>query len=173
MIKLHLGCGPHLFAGWDNLDLSPAPGGIRHDLTKPLLYPDSSVSFIFTEHFIEHLDREVAFSFLCECKRVMKNDAVLRLSTPDLAVLVEDYRLGRINRWSSVWNPKNKCQMLNGGMRLWGHKYVFDLEDLESLIREVGFGKISKKAHSESDFDELKNREKRSYMGDLILEVQK
>lgn len=79
--KLHIGSGPSPIAGWVNIDILPYPGvdhimDVRHGL------PFDSVAFIFAEHFLEHLSLGDGLLFLRECRRALRPDGVLRLSTP-------------------------------------------------------------------------------------------
>lgn len=173
MHKLHLGCGPHLLAGWENVDLEPAIGGVKRDLRQPFPYRSNSVQFIFSEHFIEHLTRREAIRFLSECYRVMTDNGVMRISTPDLETIVSDYRTNKLDRWAQTWKPKNRCQMLNDGLRFWGHQHVYDKEDFELLCQEVGFRVITYASYGHSLHPELRQLERRPFMGDLICEVEK
>ena len=173
MLKLHLGCGPHILKGWENVDLEPAIGGVSRDLRKPFPYPRSSVQFIFTEHFLEHLTRLEAVRFMQECYRVLTPTGVLRISTPNLSTLIADYRKNKIDRWAAVWKPKNACQMLNDGLRFWGHQHVYDSQDLELLIQESGFSIVSYVSYGHSEHPELKSLERRPFHDDLIVEIEK
>lgn len=173
MHKLHLGCGPHLLAGWENVDLEPAIGGVKRDLRKPMPYSSGSVQFIFTEHFIEHLTRNEAQKFLTECYRILADNGVMRVSTPNLETLVNDYKKQKLDRWASVWKPKNACQMLNDGMRFWGHQHVYDKQDFELLCQEVGFRVITYVSYGHSHHPELRHLERRPFMEDLICEIEK
>lgn len=174
-MKLHLGCGPHIKPGWQNLDLEPGFGGIRFDLTRPLPHGDNSADVIFSEHFIEHLTREQAVRFLKECYRVLKPGGTLRLTTPDLLVLVMDYCRQKTDRWKDVWQPKNACQMLNGGMRLWGHQHLFDGNDLELALLEAGFKEhmIINEKWGESAVHSLRGIEVRPFHEEIIVEATK
>src|SRR5688500_68383 len=81
--KLHLGCGPVALPGWLNIDNLPYPGVDRVlDVTAGLPFED--VQFVFAEHFIEHLELDAAMALMRECRRVLRDDGVLRLSTPNL-----------------------------------------------------------------------------------------
>lgn len=181
MLKLHLGCGPHIKEGWENYDLEPGPGGIKWDLRKPLPVDDNSVDFIFTEHFIEHLTRPEAVKFLQECFRALKPGGTLRISTPDLEYIMDQYFSGlNGNRamipWE-VWKPLNPCNMVNEALRSWGHQHVFDRQDLTYALIQAGFPQglsdIKLKAWQESGVPELCGLEVRPYFGDLILEARK
>ena len=51
---------------------------------------DSSIKFVFCEHFIEHVPAQAARQLLREVRRRLRHDGVLRLSTPELAVLADE-----------------------------------------------------------------------------------
>lgn len=175
MIKLHLGCGPHIFPGWQNYDSAPAPGVILHDLRKPLPVPSGTAAFVFSEHFLEHLTQADGLAFLRECYRVLAPGGVLRLSVPNLAVLVADYARGAVIDLPGVWSPITPAQMLNEGMRLWGHEYLYDEEELQIALRVAGFGRESLEwcRHRESRRTELRDLEVRPFLKDLIVEAEK
>lgn len=177
MLKLNLGCGPHTMKGWVNIDLMDHPDIIKHDLSRGLptrFVNKNSVDYIFTEHFIEHIETNKAIALLSECHYSLKPDGVLRLSTPDLAFLVECYRNKETAHWAPTWNPRNACAMMNEGMRLWGHQYLYDKEELEFILKEVvEFREIYWVEHRKSFYKELNGLEVRPYVNDLIVECVK
>jgi predicted SAM-dependent methyltransferase len=138
-MKLQLGCGPYIKEGFINYDLNPGPGGIVHDLTKPLPHPDNSVDLIFSEHFIEHITREQAVGLLKESYRVLKPGGKIRITTPDLRIITKDYLDRKIDRWKGGWEPATPAQMMNYGLTSWGHQFTYDKEELAMAFREAGF----------------------------------
>lgn len=152
-IKLHLGCGPNVMKGWLNYDLNPAEGGIKHDLTRPLPHPDNSVDMCFSEHFIEHITREQAVELLKECHRVLRPGGRLRITTPNLDVLVQDYVNGKIDRWKGGWEPSTPCQMLNYGLTSWGHKFTYNVQELVQVFIEAGFKNPQVVPHEQGVFE--------------------
>lgn len=180
MKKLNLGCGPHAMPGWLNYDIN---GARRMDVVPidlslgQLPHVDESVDFIFSEHFIEHLTREQGLKLLRECYRVMKPGAVMRLSTPDLRDLVKRYRDGELHNMPGVWEPKTPAQMLNEGMRLWGHQFLYDGEELAELFIEAGFDleqDLGERVEwRQSNHEALRGLEVRPDHGDLIVEITK
>ncbi|HCA59066.1 MAG TPA: hypothetical protein DEP46_13920 [Blastocatellia bacterium] len=172
--RLNLGCGDNLLDGWANVDFGGSPGVIEHDLTKPIPLPSGSIQFIFTEHFIEHINREQAQAFLQDCFRLLKKGGVLRISTPNLRRIVDDYLKGPQPEWSDwEWSPETACQMVNGAMRLWGHQFIYDHEELEILLKEAKFDRVERKGWGESDFSDLRGLETREYFDDVIVEAIK
>lgn len=148
MIKLHLGCGPHIIKDFLNYDLGGHPGAIQHDLTTKLPHPDDSVDYIFSEHFFEHITRDQGLYLLKECRRVLKPGCTLRITTPDLKVLVTDYINKKIDRWKGAWEPKTPAQMLNYGLTAWGHQFTYDIEELILIFKEAGFQSPESMPHS-------------------------
>src|SRR5690349_6616355 len=84
--KLHLGSGGRILKGWANIDIT----GLRTipwDLRNPLPVAPGQIRLLYTEHFIEHIDREAARRLLSRVHNTMAPDAIVRISTPDLAKL--------------------------------------------------------------------------------------
>lgn len=172
--KLNLGCGSVIRPGWHNLDLQPARGGIVCDLTKRLPYADGSVDLIHTEHFIEHLTWMQASNLLNECYRVLKPGGLLRISTPDLRVLAMNYLNSNISAYELTgWKPMSPCDMMNEGMREWGHLYLWDYPEMHETLSCIGFTEIHRHKHRQSLHQECENLEIRPDCDDLIVECQK
>src|ERR1041384_7697041 len=117
-MRLHLGCGPNHLDGWINIDNAPYDGVDQVlDVTQGLPFRD--VESIFAEHFIEHLDYRAALKLLKECRSVLRDDGVLRLSTPNLDwVWASHYHLG-----GGEQDQVRDCFALNGAFRAWGHQF--------------------------------------------------
>ncbi len=188
-IKLHAGAGENYKEGWVNIDLHPATDKeILHNLVKGIPFPDNSVDFIYTEHFIEHIPYDAALAFMTESYRVLKPGGVLRISCPDLDFLVaaytqENWRTHskeeeRPPEWEKIletqsWYP-NRCFMFNLTMRENGeHKYIYNFEEMAARLNEAGFflHHIHDKKLNQSDYPELQNID---WRGDsLIVEAVK
>lgn len=178
-MKLHLGCGHNLLEGWVNIDgwrIPPKPGCefIEHDLTKGIPQPDNSVDLIFTEHFLEHIEREEAVVLLRDCRRALKPGGVMRIVVPDLGYLVQKYVANDLN-WGGEggWQPKDRCTMLNQGMRSWGHRHLYDHDDMVRLLDEAGFKDFPPVPWRVSKTPELHALEVRPQHGDLRFEALK
>ncbi len=172
MIKLHLMPGSNILPGWDNLDIE-ATGAIKWSCPDPLPYADNSVDVIYSEHGIEHVPLEQGEALLRECVRVLKPGGVLRISTPDLKVLVDAYNTKNI-RYAAVvgFMPNSPAQLLNYGLTWWGHKFTYDEEELTRLFKEAGINPTRRKP-GVSAYCELQFMESRPDLGDLILEGMK
>lgn len=183
VLKLNLGCGRDYKRGWINIDNNPSKSiknlDINWDLSINIPFENNSVDFIFNEHFLEHLTVEEGQVFLKDCKRVLKDGGVLRISMPDLETTVKDY-------FNPNWKEdkkeyykkfglefiKTKAEKININFRSWGHKWLYDKEELERRLKEAGFKNIKFCELKESDYPELRNLETRNE-STLIAEVVK
>lgn len=157
MTRLHIGCGPQILKGWINIDNAQYPGVDRVlDVTTGLPFED--VSFVFAEHFIEHLSYRDASALMRECRRVMRDDGVLRLSTPNLDwVWFTHYRpVGQMNASEEV----QACFALNRAFRGWGHQFLYNEGTLRSMLLDAGFATAERREYGESPHRELHRLER-------------
>jgi predicted SAM-dependent methyltransferase len=145
--KLHIGAGPHRLHGWLNTDL--IAGDAYLDLSRRLPFPDASFAYVFGEHVIEHLTERTGTALLGELRRVLRTDGVARLTTPDLRKVIAIYEdrnpvIGRAEyaRFLDAATGRRHerpCQILNDYLRLWGHRWIYDEDDLVARLHEAGF----------------------------------
>jgi len=173
-MPLHLGCGGNVIPGWTNIDLEPPAGAMQWDLTKPLPFESGSRPYVFNEHFIEHIDYESALQLVSECFRVLKVGGVFRVSTPDLRKLISEYLGGGTREWADVgWIPDTPCRLMNEGMRMWGHTFVYDEDEMRLLLARGGFREVVKVDWRASQHTMLRSLECRPYHSELIFEATK
>lgn len=180
-IKLNLGCGTDYKKGWVNIDNNSDENIKKLDknlnLTQPLPYKDNSVDYIFHEHFIEHLTVEEGQSSLKDCLRVLKPGGVMRIATPDLEVTVDKYVNVPLKKDPVIQKfgmdfIKTRAERINIGFRWWGHKWLYDWEELERRLREAGAKNIKRCKLGKSDHKDLNNLETRDE-STLIAEITK
>lgn len=136
--------------------------------------PMPQLIIIFNEHFIEHITRDEGVQFLKECHRVLKPGGAIRISTPDLRWLVAQYISDKLDEWTDVgWLPLTPCQLMNEGMRSWGHQFVYDRSELKAVLQLVGFTKITVVSHLDSTVPELRGLECRPWHQELIIEARR
>jgi len=182
-IKLHLGCGTAYKEEWINIDNNSDNNieklDINYDLRKPLPFPDNSVDFIYNEHFLEHLTVEEGIAAIKGFYRVLKPGGVMRIAMPDLEKTVYAYLDENWEKNSKATLEKlglsfiqTRAERINISFRWWGHKWLYDWEELERRLKEAGCEKIKRCSIFESEHEELKNLETRNE-STLIAEVIK
>jgi|SRR5882724_8266593 len=160
--RLHIGSGPENLAGWVNIDIVRYPGvNCVLDVRRGLPFKD--VRFIFAEHFIEHLDLNAAMYLFLEARRVLRDDGVLRLSTPNLDwVWASHYNLG-----ASKPESVGDCFKLNGAFHAWGHQFLYNEATLTSLLLEAGFANVVTCEYGHSAHPDLRGLERHERSDDF------
>ena len=127
-----------------------------HDLRKGFAeYADGSVDAIYLGQMIEHLNPIAeAPQFLSECYRMLRPGGVIRITTPDLELLLDAYQKGELGKFASeqpafyaVACPSAQLSYLMFGAcgpdctsdRYEGHFCCYSREHLSLLLRGAGF----------------------------------
>lgn len=157
-LRLHLGCGPLALPGWLNIDNQPYPGVDRVlDVAEGLPFED--VQYIFAEHFIEHLPFDAAMALMRECRRVLRDDGVLRLSTPNLDWVWASHYKNVMTEEEAVL----ACFAINRAFRGWGHQFLYNETTLRSLLLDAGFGTVVRRDYGESEHEALRGIERHEW----------
>ncbi len=161
MLKLHLGSGPQILPGWVNVDNLPYPGVDRVlDVTKGL--PFKNVDYVFAEHFIEHIPYPAAIELLRECRRVLLDQGILRLSTPSLDwVWKTHYDLGL-----SEPDQLKACFEINRAFRGWGHQFLYNELTLRATLQDAGFATVVRVEYGQSSHEALRGLERHEKSAD-------
>ena len=122
---------------------------IQHNAKNAFPFPDNFFRNCYSEHFIEHVTRFDALRLLREIHRVMRPCGILRISTPDLFEVTSNYLdpdyktppkvLEFLEKSVPSHFTFNRAFMINNTFKLWGHQWIYDLEDLTLLLTEAGF----------------------------------
>ncbi len=146
-LRLHLGCGPRVIAGWINIDLAyqptelplegeATPGTAEEfyaiDVTRGLPLPDACVEVIFHEDFLEHISQRDAVAFLAEARRVLVPGGVHRVNSPNLAASMRDhsdFARGRAGTYLEEWDR-------------WHHINIFTPSYLSEMAEMVGYSRV-------------------------------
>jgi predicted SAM-dependent methyltransferase len=157
MTRLHIGAGASPIAGWTNVDIVSYPGvdavlDVRQGL------PFTNVELIFAEHFLEHLPLRDGLRFLSECRRVLRDDGVLRLSTPNLEwVWLTHYR-----KPDELTEDEQLigCLEINRAFHGWGHRFLYNPKTLRSALVASGFAEVIACGYRESSVAGLRDLER-------------
>ena len=169
---LHLGCGGYNVDGWLNVDKFHAASDTYFDAKWPFPFEDNSFDLVFTEHMIEHLDIGKVRRFLSEIFRVMKGGGTCRITCPDLEIYARAYVAGDDGFYHQVrdafWPKGEKMPEEswvvkgNGGAfmtgiakNFWGHRWMYDFENMRACLDETGFVEITQRQCGQSSHPRL------------------
>jgi predicted SAM-dependent methyltransferase len=163
-LQLHLGCGPIALEGWINIDNQPYAGiDFRWDLARGI--PFRNARYVFAEHFIEHLSYQQGADFTRGCRAALREDGILRLSTPNLDwVWQVSYHPGA---WSNEDEALRDCFVLNRAFRGWGHQFLYNPQTLAALLQNSGFATVRALRYGESDTPALAGLERHEQYPDV------
>src|SRR5438045_4585306 len=154
-MRLHLGSGPQILDGWVNIDNQPYPGVEQVlDVTQGL--PFENASFIFAEHFIEHIPYGEAMNLLRECRRALADDGVLRLSTPNLDWVWQTHYSLTLTEPDQL----RACFAINRAFRGWGHQFLYNERTMRATLLDAGFAEVVRCEYGESTHPELRGIER-------------
>lgn len=161
-VKLHMGCGHQRLAGWINVDSNRScKPDLVADLAKPFPFKSNSVDYIHSEDFLDQIELADAYVFFQESHRILKDNGVMRILTPNLYEFAKRYfksDKGLIKLWNrEVGIPLRTgthCEVFNLGMRLLGHRFLYDEQTLTHVLMECGF-RPKKVKYQSSDEKEL------------------
>jgi predicted SAM-dependent methyltransferase len=182
--KLHIGCGGHLLDGWLNADLFPRSAIVLHlDATEPFPFGDEEFDYVFSEHMIEHISYAQGLHMLSECYRILRKNRKIRISTPNLAFLIDLYK----ERKSDLQNEYIKWAtdefigfasdyadtfVINNFARDWGHRFIYDEKILSASFKKAGFARVTRCELGESEEEALRNLENKERMPEGFLRLE-
>ncbi len=138
-LRLNIGCGEKPQDGYVNVDFRALPGvDLVADAAALPLAP-GSVSEIASFHLIEHFrEHHVATVLLPHWRSLLRADGILRVVTPNWAVLVEQLRTGE-RTWREFKTVTFGLQDYSGD----DHFALYTPESLSELLERGGFGSIT------------------------------
>lgn len=179
--KVNLGCGQHPLAGWTNIDggdgawwQAPARSEvIPLDVFDALAQLQSaSCTRIYSEHFYEHFSLSDGHRMACEWARLLAPGGVVRIVMPDLEREVRMYLGERLpaspevldrhkRRWLGTRHREEvsrfltPAMLLNFGMRLDGHQFIYDFATARAQLESAGFERVVRGRVGHSDHPDL------------------
>jgi len=130
----------------ENIEWNKKNKIIYSDVTKKIPLKNNSVECIYTSHMLEHLSRDEVVKFLKEALRVLEPGGVLRVSVPDLKIIVNDYIKNEnadefmeklLVQAPPINNVISKFKLFISGYR--HHQWMYDGKSLTLLFKSCGF----------------------------------
>lgn len=182
---LQIGAGHHHLDSWLTTDLEPLDlQTVYMDATKRLPFDEGIFDFIVAEHIIEHFSYESALYMLKECRRVLKDKGILRISTPDIKLTCQLMNppltpvLERYVSWSNgtfenTRDPLSPIHVVNRLQHEWGHQFLYDADTLIVALDRCGFTEVRRCTPNESDHPALRNVDRHAHeIGEEFNEIE-
>lgn len=169
-IKLNIGCGSNIKAGWINIDQFHM-ADLRLDIRRSFPFKTHSIEIIYSEHVFEHFEypSEAKF-FLKESLRVLKPGGKWSVGVPDSEWAVRSYVDGDERYYKLAreqWHPSyctTRMHHLNFHFRQGRqHKYSYDFETLKEVLLASGFVNVERRAF-DSQLDSVTRQEGTLYV---------
>ncbi len=125
---------------------------LHHNVQYGLPFKDSSVDYIYSSHFFEHLYRKDGEMFLKECYRVCEKNGVIRICIPDLAYVIQLYLDGNEESALEYFFLNNENPKYFNS-----HKYMYNFKLMKQLLSEVGFSDIKKCEYQVGEVPDIKH----------------
>lgn len=159
-MRVQIGGGAHYLKNFLNIDINP-PADLIYDVREGIPLPDDSAVFLFSEHFLEHVDYPVsAKKIIKEAYRILARGGKIVIGVPDTGRVIAAYAnkdQKKLREYVQKWYSKRDnlahfntaIDTVNFHMRdqddsekyaphLWG----YDREKIGSLLRWAGFRSV-------------------------------
>jgi predicted SAM-dependent methyltransferase len=154
--KVQIGGGAHRVDGFFNIDAVP-PADLLWDVREGIPLHDATVRFLFSEHFLEHIDYpRSAKLYAREAHRVLAPGGQLVTGVPDAGYVLNQYPAGpeRSTQMIERWYANRNCRedintfldLINYVFRDQDddptynpHFWAYDHEKLVQMFTEAGF----------------------------------
>jgi len=169
--KLEIGARVAILDGWLSTDFDPVSDDtVFLDATKPFPFDGGTFDYIFCEHMIEHISWRNGQTMLRECHRVLKPRGVMRISTPDLEVILglysstlsaeqKNYVEYIVGQALPDVSTHQAAFVINNAFRNWGHQFIYDGKLMTLALQRCGFTDIRRCAYGESNEEHLRQIE--------------
>jgi predicted SAM-dependent methyltransferase len=150
LILLELGSGEKKGKdGWVTIDLN-RNCDLYWDLNKGLPFPNSTITKIYSSHVFEHFHFEEIQKLLSECLRVLKPGGAFSICVPDAEMFINTYcNKTQLDPMLPIFEPGyshtgSRIDYINY-VAYCGkdHKYMFDRENLVSILKNKGFKNVT------------------------------
>jgi predicted SAM-dependent methyltransferase len=147
--KLHYGCGNFIKDGFLNIDIHHK-ADILLDARKVSNIKSNSITYIYSEHFLEHLEHDEIIQHLKENYRILEDGGTLRICLPNFEKNFLNYAYDdntilenqRNSMAASLNLPElyiSKIDRINRSIFEWDHMTLMDFEKMKNLLIFVGF----------------------------------
>ena len=132
---------------------------------------------------IEHISYPQGLFIMSECYRILKANGKIRISTPNLAFLIDLYKEDKsgLQQEYIKWATDQFIQyapyaadtfVINNFVRDWGHQFIYDEKTPRSAMEKVGFTNITTFELNKSEAETLRDLEHENRMPESFLRLE-
>jgi predicted SAM-dependent methyltransferase len=125
--------------GWQGID---QVNGQMIDKNTRFPFDNNSINYVYTEHFIEHIDDKTWDNLLKESSRVLVEGGKIRIITPDFEKLLFKYREGDENFFKNIIGFNGRPEWKKNGVK----------SSLENILGHWFANYDSKDTNEDDDF---------------------
>ncbi len=181
---LNLGCGSNIIEGYINADFFKIFQFLKKkihqkqwqlDLRYKLNCQNDTFNGIYSEHTLEHLYPSQVKILLPELHRIIKKNAFIRISVPDIQKYIDYYNniTDKIDIERFNIKYKTGCEAIRNITQNYYHCSVWDFEELKKYLETAGFRNVKKMKFNESNDNNLTIDTKERKWETLYIEAQK
>ena len=192
---LYVGCGNHRMLGFTHVEINigkqykkggdVGPPEILADITRHIPLSDNSVELIFSRATLEHLTYQELINHFLECHRLIKKGGYIRMSVPDLDIMINNYLDKKENveevkyksEISGSTPVENHTDLFISRVLYHDHYYLHNFDTLSRALSKTGFTNIKKVNAGETQIkevaEELYKAEKGRDKWEVLIEAQK
>ena len=148
-MKVNLGCGHKLLAGFVNVDLadnwSAVQPDVVADVTGPLPFEDGVADEVHAYHVLEHLYRWQTEEVLKEWTRILRPGGLLVIEVPCLDKIIHYMKTmmergtvmdDRLSLWGLYGDPNYKNEAMC-------HRWCFSRGELSQVLKGIGMTNVT------------------------------
>jgi predicted SAM-dependent methyltransferase len=191
---LYVGCGAHRMKGFTHVEINIAkqfkkggdvgPPDILADITKHIPQNNNAVDLIFSRATLEHLTYHELINHFLECHRILKIGGFIRMSVPDMDIMINNYLNKNENLDDAIKNSEistpglieNHTDLFISRVLYHDHFYLHNFDTLSRALKKTGFTNIKKVSPGETTIkdiaDELFKAEKGRDL-EILIEAQR
>jgi predicted SAM-dependent methyltransferase len=158
-VRLNFGCGETHYDGWSGIDQFFAPQvDLTIDLRRPLPFPDGSVDWCYSEHFLEHLYPHEGQRHLNEVHRILKPGGRYRVVVPDVLKFAKNYLAGDAEFFRRAFPWAERPMQALYCVANWNgqHRNILDFQELRHMGGIAGFCAVDQSGANKSDIPDLR-----------------
>lgn len=144
-LKLNFGCGNTVYPGWVGVDgFCGKHVDLVLDLRLRLPFPDCSVDYCHSEHFLEHLYPDEGLAHLKEVCRILKPGGIYRVVVPDVIKFARKYIDNDVEFFRKAFPWANRPMEALYAVANWAgqHRNLLDYDELLYMGEMTGFSRI-------------------------------